>query len=79
MAPREDNGVVDAELKVYGVKGLRIVDASIFPSIVSGHTVSFTFRSILLGRSYMYSYQAAAVIATAEKAADLIKASLAKA
>jgi choline dehydrogenase len=32
---------VDSKLKVYGVDGLRVCDASIFPSIVSGHTVRF--------------------------------------
>lgn len=39
MAPREDRGVVDARLRVYGVKGLRVVDASVFPTIIAGHTV----------------------------------------
>lgn len=29
--------VVDAQLKVNGVTGLRVVDASIFPTQVSGH------------------------------------------
>ncbi|KAI0012137.1 putative GMC oxidoreductase [Xylariaceae sp. FL0662B] len=33
MLPREKGGVVDHRLKVYGVKGLRIVDSSIMPLI----------------------------------------------
>jgi choline dehydrogenase-like flavoprotein len=33
MAPRESGGVVDEKLRVYGVRNLRIVDASIFPLV----------------------------------------------
>ncbi|KAH9041610.1 GMC oxidoreductase [Lactarius pseudohatsudake] len=38
MAPQSEGGVVDARLRVHGIHGLRIVDASIFPTIISGHT-----------------------------------------
>jgi len=34
----DDMGVVDAEMRVHGVEGLRIVDASIMPELVSGNT-----------------------------------------
>jgi choline dehydrogenase len=36
----DENAVVDSALKVRGVQGLRIVDASIMPKIVSGNTAS---------------------------------------
>lgn len=39
MGPDPRNGdVVDAQLRVYGVRGLRVVDASIMPELISGNT-----------------------------------------
>ncbi|KAJ7578568.1 hypothetical protein C8J56DRAFT_968407 [Mycena floridula] len=55
MAPRAQEGVVDSHLRVYGINGLRVCDASVFPTIVSGHTTG-------------------AVLAVAEKLADIVKA-----
>ena len=37
MGPDERSSVVDATLRVHGVEGLRVVDASIFPNITAGN------------------------------------------
>ncbi|XP_011645474.1 glucose dehydrogenase [FAD, quinone]-like [Pogonomyrmex barbatus] len=38
MGTRDNSGVVDHRLRVHGIGGLRIVDASVMPTIVVGHT-----------------------------------------
>ncbi len=34
----DDSAVVDQELRVHGIKSLRVVDASIMPTLISGNT-----------------------------------------
>ncbi|TGZ52543.1 Uncharacterized protein DBV15_07952, partial [Temnothorax longispinosus] len=38
MSSRKDSGVVDYRLRVHGIDGLRVVDASVMPTIIAGHT-----------------------------------------
>lgn len=47
MGNRVENGaVVDPDLKVHGVRGLRVADASVMPKIVTGNTNA---SAIMLG------------------------------
>jgi choline dehydrogenase-like flavoprotein len=43
LLPEKDGGVVDPELKVYGTKGLRVVDASIIPLLPSAHIQTLVY------------------------------------
>ncbi|TFY83365.1 hypothetical protein EWM64_g650 [Hericium alpestre] len=43
MLPREDGGVVDSKLKVYGTSNLRVVDCSILPMEISCHIQSTAY------------------------------------
>jgi choline dehydrogenase len=38
MGPDPADAVVDARLRVHGIEGLRVIDASIFPRVTSGNT-----------------------------------------
>jgi choline dehydrogenase-like flavoprotein len=55
---RDPMSVVDGNLKVYGIEGLRIADASIMPAISTGNTMAPT---VIIGE------RAAEIIATAYK------------
>ena len=47
MGPKNDpSAVVSPELKVYGIKNLRIVDTSVIPASITGHTNS---ASVMIG------------------------------
>ncbi|HEX6780135.1 MAG TPA: choline dehydrogenase [Ktedonobacterales bacterium] len=60
--------VVDAQLRVIGVEGLRVADASVMPSIISGHTNA---PSIMIGeRASDFVKQSAAVAQTANVASS---------
>lgn len=58
IGPRDKGGVVDGDFQVYGTKGLRIVDASVFPKIPG----FFIVTSV-----YMIAEKAAHVISAAAK------------
>jgi choline dehydrogenase len=60
MGPDPATAVVDASLRVYGVEGLRVIDASVFPTVTSGNTNAPTI---------MVAEKGAALVAAEEVAA----------
>ncbi|KAL0058832.1 hypothetical protein AAF712_014459 [Marasmius tenuissimus] len=51
MLPREQGGVVDASLKVYGTNHLRVVDGSVFPFLFAAHVGAPTYGVAETGAS----------------------------
>src|SRR5207253_9707010 len=42
MMDSHDKAVVDTQLRVHGIDGLRVVDASVMPAVISGNTNAAT-------------------------------------
>lgn len=52
MLPKEDGGVVDSDLFVYGTENLRIVDCSVMPTLLSAHiqTAAYGLAEVMADR-----------------------------
>ena len=55
MLPRNQGGVVDSDLKVYGTSNLRVIDASVPPLSVSAHLMSVTYGIAEIGAELILS------------------------
>ncbi|OHW98815.1 GMC oxidoreductase [Colletotrichum incanum] len=45
MVPKEKGGVVDTEMQVYGTKGLRVIDVSYWPMVLTAAPTATTYAS----------------------------------
>lgn len=67
MLPREQGGVVDRNLLVYGTSNLRVIDASIAPTSVSAHLMTATYGIAEIGADIIKGARKAAAATTADK------------
>ncbi|TDL21811.1 GMC oxidoreductase [Rickenella mellea] len=51
MLPRDQNGVVDGNLRVYGTKNVRVADLSVVPLHVAAHTQREAAADIVMGKA----------------------------
>ncbi|KAI9645184.1 hypothetical protein NHQ30_005918 [Ciborinia camelliae] len=57
MLPFDKGGVVDEKFRVHGVKGLRVIDASIFPLLVRGNLQSLVYAVAERGAEFIIKDQ----------------------
>ncbi|KAH8787893.1 mala s 12 allergen precursor [Diaporthe sp. PMI_573] len=74
MLPREQGGVVDKNLLVYGTSNLRVIDASIAPTSVSAHLMTATYGIAEIGADIIKNARKAAAAAAGDSAGKIQQA-----
>lgn len=59
MLPRENGGVVDSHLRVYGVDNLRVIDSSTIPLPIAAHHMQITYALCEKGADLIRGYEKA--------------------
>jgi choline dehydrogenase len=60
----DDTAVLDTELRVHGISGLRVADASVMPTIVSGNTMASVYAIAEKAASLIREYRPTPLIGT---------------